>query len=351
MSLLSRNRDKTRRARSDGDGGSRANRAETDGASPSRSENGKQRAPEKPTGLAVRSWGGVLGRTVREFKADNLTDWAAALTYYSILSVFPALIAFVGIVGLVGQNPQTTNAILKIIGDVGPSSAVDTFKGPVQTVMTNKSGAGIALIVGLAAALWSASSYVGAFMRASNTIYEVEEGRKFWLLRPLQMLVTLVMVLLLAIVAIALVATGPLADAIGKQIGVGSAAVTAWDIAKWPVLLAVVMTMFAVLYYTAPNVKLPGFKWITPGSVLAVLVWILASAAFAFYVANFGSYNKTYGSLAGVIVFLVWLWISNIAVLLGAELNAELERGRELEAGTRGADKRIQLEPRMSASK
>jgi membrane protein len=305
--------------------------------------------PEKPSSLSVRSWTGAVGRTIREFRADNLTDWAAALTYYSILSIFPALVAFVGIVGLVGKNPETTNAILEIIDDIGPSSAVDTFKGPVETVMSNKGGAGIALIIGLAAALWSASSYVGAFIRASNQIYEVEEGRQFWKLRPLQIVVTLVMVLLLAAVAIATVATGPIADAIGKQIGLGSAAITAWDIAKWPVLLAVVMTMFAILYYAAPNARLPGFRWVTPGSVLAVVVWIIASVGFALYVANFGSYNKTYGSLAGVIVFLIWLWISNIAVLLGAEFNAELERGRELESGRGGAEKRIQVEPRTAA--
>jgi membrane protein len=265
------------------------------------------------------------------------------------MSIFPALIAFVSIVALAGQHPETTQAILEIIDDIGPSSAVETFQGPVETVMSNKGGAGIALFIGLAVALWSASSYVGAFMRASNQIYEVEEGRQFWKLRPLQMLITLVMVLLIAVVAVALIATGPLADAIGKQIGLGGAAITAWDIAKWPVLLAVVMLIFAVLYYASPNVRQPSFRWVTPGGVLAVVLWIVASAAFAFYVANFGSYNKTYGSLAGVIVFLVWLWISNIAVLLGAEFNAELERGRELEAGTRGADKRIQLEPRTAA--
>jgi membrane protein len=305
--------------------------------------------PEKPTDLEARSWMGVLRRTIREFREDRLTDWAAALTYYSILSLFPALIAFVSIVALVGQHPQTTNAILDIIGQIGPSSAVETFKGPVETVMTNKGGAGVALILALAAALWSASSYVGAFMRASNQIYEVEEGRQFWKLRPVQMLVTLVMVLLLAIVAIAIVATGPLADAIGDQIGLGGAAVTAWDIAKWPVLLAVVMLMFALLYYASPNVRQPGFRWVTPGGVLAVILWIIASAGFAFYVANFGSYNKTYGSLAGVIVFLIWLWISNIAVLLGAEFNAELERRRELEAGEPAAERQIQLEPRTAA--
>ena len=311
-----------------------------------RPENGSQ---EKPGRLTVGSWGGVLKRTVREFREDNLTDWAAALTYYSILSIFPALLALVSITALVGQHPETTNSILEIIDDIGPSSAVDTFKGPVETVMSNKGEAGIALIIGLAVALWSASSYVGAFMRASNQMYEVEEGRQFWKLRPLQMLVTLVMVLLLAVVAIAIVATGPLADAIGNQIGLGGAAVTAWDIAKWPVLLAVVMLMFAVLYYAAPNVRQPGIRWVTPGGVLAVVLWIVASAAFAFYVANFASYNKAYGSLAGVVVFLIWLWISNIAVLLGAEFNAEVERGRELESGNRGAEKKIQLEPRTAA--
>jgi membrane protein len=336
MALLGRKRDKG------------SEKSASDGAQRRVSGNGS--APETPAGLTASAWGGVLKRTFREFKADNLTDRAAALTYYSILSLFPALIAFVSIVALVGQHPQTTNAILKIIADIGPSSAVDTFKGPVQTVMTNKGGAGIALVIGLLVALWSASSYVGAFMRASNEIYEVEEGRQFWKLRPLQMLVTLVMVLLLAVVAIALVATGPLADAVGKQIGVGSAAITAWDIAKWPALLAMVMLMFALLYYAAPNVKQPGFRWVTPGGVVAVIVWIVASAAFAFYVANFGSYNKTYGSLAGVIVFLMWLWVSNIAVLLGAELNAELERGRELQAGNRSAESRIQLDPRTPAS-
>jgi membrane protein len=332
MALLSRKRDKDHTS---------------DRKDATRSSSNDQ-APQKPSGLALGSWGGVLKRTIREFKDDNLTDWAGALTYYSILSIFPALIAFVSIVALVGQHPQTTEAILEIIGDIGPSSAVDTFRDPVETVMKNKGGAGIALVIGLAAALWSASSYVGAFMRASNQIYEVEEGRQFWKLRPLQIAITLVMVLLLAVVAIAIVATGPLADAIGRQIGIGSAALTAWDIAKWPVLLAFVMLVFAVLYYAAPNVRQPGFRWVTPGGVVAVIVWIVASGAFALYVANFASYNKTYGSLAGVIVFLVWLWISNIAVLLGAELNAELERGRELEAGEHGAEERIQLEPRTA---
>ncbi len=319
-------------------------RERQDAGTPER--NGHVKAPERPGDLRARGWVAVLKRTVTEFKEDDLTDWAAALTYYTILSIFPALIALVSILGLVGQNPQTTNALLDIIDKIGPSSAVDTLRGPIESLITNKSGAGIALVIGLATALWSASSYIGAFSRASNAIYEREEGRPFWKLRPVQVALTLMMVLLLALVGIAVVVTGPLASAIADPIGLGDTAVTVWDIAKWPVLLGVVMLMLAILYYWAPNVRQPKFRWITPGSVAAVIIWILASAAFAVYVANFGSYNKTYGSLGGVVIGLIWLWISNIAVLLGQELNAELERERELESGDHRAHREIQLEPR-----
>jgi membrane protein len=302
--------------------------------------------PETPTALTKRSWIETLKRTVREFKDDNLTDWAAALTYYGILALFPALIALVSLVGLVADPKSITDTLTKLISSIGPVSAVDTFKGPIDQITSNRAGAGVALIAGLAVALWSASGYVGAFIRASNAIYEVEEGRPFWKLRPLQIVVTLIMVLLAALVLVALVVTGPLASAVGDAVGLSSTAVTIWNIAKWPVLVAVLLLMFGLLYHASPNVKLPRFRWVTPGSVLAVLTWAVASALFAFYVANFGSYNKTYGALAGVVVFLVWMWITNIAILLGAELNAELERSREIEAGIRGAEHEIQLEPR-----
>lgn len=297
----------------------------------------------------MRRWRSVLGRTIREFRADNLTDWAAALTYYAVLSLFPGLLTLVAILGLAGQHPETTNALLGIVDDVGPSSAVDTFEEPIQEVVENKGGAGALLGVGLLLALWSASGYVGAFMRASNAIYEVEEGRPFWKLRPLQVAVTTVMVLLLAFVAVGLVVTGPLAEAVGDAVGVGDGAVTVWEIAKWPVLLAIVMGMFAALYYVAPNVRRPRYRLVSPGGVLAVVVWVIGSAGFAFYVANFGSYNATYGALGGVITFLVWLWLSNIALLLGAELDAELEREREIDAGVPAAAERIQLPPREPA--
>jgi membrane protein len=287
----------------------------------------------------------TLKRTLREFREDNLTDWAAALTYYAVLSLFPGLIVLVAILGLVGQHPQTTNALLDIVHDVGPESAVDTFRGPIEGVVKSNSGAGALLGAGLLLAVWSASGYVGAFIRASNAIYEVEEGRPFWKRRPLQIVITIAMVLLLALVSIAIVVTGPLARSIGDEIGLGDTAVTVWNIAKWPVIVVVVMGMFAVLYYVAPNVRRPGLRLITPGGVVAVLGWIVVSAGFGLYVANFGSYDKTYGSLGGVIVFLVWLWLSNAALLFGAEFDAELERARQLEAGL-PAEEKLQLPER-----
>jgi membrane protein len=302
-------------------------------------------APEKPSDLVGRSWWGALKRSLREYKDDNLSDWAAALTYYAVLALFPALLVLVAVVGLFGSYPETTNELLKIVRQVGPSSAVDTFRAPIEGVVRNKGGAGALLGFGLLGALWSASAYVGAFMRAANRVYEVEEGRPFWKLRPVQVLVTLAMVLGAAAVALAIVATGPLARAIGDAIGLGDTAVTVWNIGKWPVLAVVVVTMFGVLYYAAPNVRVR-FRWLTPGGALAVVVWLVASGLFAFYAANFGSYNATYGALGGVIIFLVWMWITNSALLMGLEFNAELERSRELEAGQPGAEHDLQLPER-----
>jgi membrane protein len=296
---------------------------------------------ERKTGLFA-----TLKRTATEFSEDNMSDWAAALTYYGLLSLFPALIALVSILGLFGNPESTTESLTNIVTQLGPSSAAETFQGPIESITSNRGSAGILFFVGLGVALWSASGYVGAFMRASNVAWETPEGRSFFKLRPLQILVTLLMIILLALVALALVLTGPVVDAVGGELGLSSTALTIWDIAKWPVLLAVVILMFSVLYYAAPNVKMPGFKWITPGSAFAVIVWLLASAAFALYVANFGSYDKTYGTLGGVVCALVWMWITNLALLFGMELNAERERSRELEEGVPRAHKEIQLEPR-----
>jgi membrane protein len=306
-------------------------------------------AAASPGDLPKRSWGPTLVRTLKEFKEDKLNHWAAALTYYAVLSLFPALLVMVSLVGLVADPATVTTFLTDVIGSLGPASAVDTFKEPIESVTSSGGTAGIMAIVGVAAALWSASGYVGAFTEASNSIYEVEEGRPFYKLKPLQLLVTFVCITLVAITALALVVSGPLAEAVGGALGLSDVAVTVWQIAKWPVMLALVLLILHVLYFVAPNaqVKRP---WVSRGTVLTLVVWILASVAFAFYVANFGSYNKTYGTLGGVVVFLLWLWITNIAVLLGVEFNAETERTRELHEGVPGAEDELQLPERDSPS-
>jgi len=308
---------------------------------------GGLRAPESPTQLGRRSWWRVMKRTVSEFQSDNLGDWAAALTYYAVLALFPMLIVLVALLGLVGQG-NTIDTLIGSLDRAGLSGAAKSINGPLHQVVMHKGGAGALLGFALLGSLWSASGYVGAFMRAANAIYDVEEGRPFWKRRPLQVVLTVAMVLLLACVSFALVLTGKLAVAVGDAIGVGSDAVHVWNIAKWPGLLIVVMTMFAVLYYIAPNVRQPKFRWITPGGILGVVLWVAASAGLGVYIANLGSYDRTYGTLASVIVFLVWLWITNLALLLGAEFDAELERARELAAGLPAED-RLQLPPREAA--
>ncbi len=303
------------------------------------------RAPEAPTRLSARSWPGVFSRTVREFKADNLTDLAAALTYYGILAIFPAVIALISIVGLVGHS--ATQTLINNLDKLAPGTAQQVFKSAITGLQKSRGAAGVLFFVGIAGALWSASGYVAAFMRASNQIYDIPEGRPFWMTIPVRLAVTVAMVFLLALSALAVVITGGLAGQVGKLLGVGGTAVQVWDIAKWPVLLLVVSFMFSILYWASPNVRHPGFRWPSPGGVLAVAVWVIASGLFAVYVANFASYNKTYGTLAGVIIFLVWLWISNVAILLGAEFNAELERARVIEAG-HPADEEPFVEPRRA---
>ena len=297
--------------------------------------------PDSPGDLTKPSWTYVARKTLREFSDDQCTDLAAALTYYAVLALFPAALAMLSLVGLVGDGRATVDALLQVLRDVGASGAADTLE-PTFVQLSQSSGAGLGLVLGLATALWSASGYVGAFGRGMNRVYEVAEGRPFWKLRPLMLLVTLVTVVLAAVVALGLVLTGPAAQAVGDALGLGSTVVTVWSIAKWPVMLAVVMIIVGLLYYATPNVKQPKFRWISVGAAVAIVVWVVASAAFGFYLANFSSYDKTYGSLAGVIAFLLWLWLTNLALLFGAELDAELERGRELQAGM-PAEEEIQL--------
>jgi membrane protein len=298
-----------------------------------RTQGSKSAAPDKPTELDGSSWKAVLKRTFREFKEDNLTDWAAALTYYGVLAIFPMLIVLVSLLGLVG--PSATQPLIDNLGKVAPGPAQEIFTNAIKNLQKSQGAAGIAFVIGIATALWSASAYVAAFMRASNSIYDIEEGRPIWKTAPVRVGVTLVLVVLLIVCAVAVVFTGGLAQQAGNVLGLGSQFVDVWNIAKWPVLLVIVSFMFALLYWASPNAKTGGFKWVSAGGVVGVVLWLVASGLFALYIATMGSgsYNKTYGALAGVVIFLVWLWISNVAILLGAEFNAELERGRRIEAG------------------
>ncbi|MEO3782655.1 YihY/virulence factor BrkB family protein [Actinocorallia sp. B10E7] len=289
-----------------------------------------EEAPDTPTDLPAPSWWAAVKRTVGEFKKDDLGDRAAALTYYGVLSIFPAMLVVISLVGLGGTS--ATQGLIGNLGDLAPGPAKQILINALTELQRSRTGAGVVALVGLALAIWSASGYVAAFMRASNVVYDVPEGRPIWKTLPIRIAVTLITLVLLSVSAIAVVVSGPLAQRAGDLIGLGSAAVTTFNIVKWPVLLLGVSFLFALLYWASPNAK-QGFRWVTPGGLLAILLWLAASAGFAFYVANFSSYNKTYGSLAGIIVFLVWLWISNIAILLGAEFNAELERGRAITTG------------------
>jgi membrane protein len=287
--------------------------------------------PDSPTEISGKGWFAALKRAIKEFSEDNVTDWAAALTYYGVLSIFPGLLVLVSILGMLGSD--TTAKVTETVGQAAPDQISDFVNGIITQVQQSGSGAGLAAIFGLLVAFWSASGYIAAFMRASNAIYDVPEGRPIWKTLPIRLGVTAVVGLMLIIAAVIVVFTGDLARAAGDVIGLGSTAVTVWNIAKWPVLIILVSLMFAILYWASPNAKHGGFRWVSPGGVFAVLLWIVASGAFAFYLANFANYNKTYGTISGVIIFLVWLWITNIAILLGAEMDAELERARAIAAG------------------
>src|SRR3954453_11241221 len=305
----------------------------------------RERADYAPAGADPKpTTGGTLNRTLKEFSEDNLTDWAASLTYYGVQALFPALLAVLSIVGLVTDPRTLTDAVTAVV----PGAAADQIQPVVEQIAGRSGAAGFGLVVGIVGAIWSASGYVGAFTRAANVVYETPEGRKVWKLKPLQLLVTLIGILFAAVIISMVVLSGPVVKALGGAIGVGSTALTVWNIVKWPLVVVLAALMIAVLYYATPNVRLRGFKWVSPGAGVALLVWAVASALFAFYVANFGSYNKTYGTLAGVIVFLVWFWLTNVALLFGIELDAEVERKKELEEGVPRADKEIQLDARAT---
>lgn len=302
------------------------------------------RKPESPPDLRRRVWKVSLKRSLNEFSRDECMDIAAALTYYGVLATFPALLALVSLLGVFGQGESTVNTLLDLVRTMGQGDAAETLRGPV-TAMVNSQGAGLTLIVGLVGAIWSASGYVGAFGRAMNRIYEIDEGRPFHWLRPLNLVLTIALIVMASLILLGLVVSGGVARAVGEAIGLGDLGVSVWNIAKWPVMLVLLMAMVALLYWATPNVKQPRFRWLSVGAAVAILVAVVGTIGLGFYVSNFGNYDRTYGSLAGVIVFLLWLWLINLSLLFGAEVDAEVERGRQLQTGL-VAEESIQLPPR-----
>ncbi|WP_299534859.1 YihY/virulence factor BrkB family protein [uncultured Streptomyces sp.] len=303
----------------------------------------ERNAPDHPTDLSFGSFLRVLGRTAREFKDDELTDRAAGLTYYSVLALFPALLVLVSLLGIAGRD--TTQKVLDNLRDLAPGSVRDILTDAVNQLQGSAGTGSLLAVVGLLAALWSASGYVAAFIRSANAVYDLPEGRPVWKVLPIRVGMTVALMVMACASALIVVLSGGIAHRLGTTLGVGDTAMTVWSFAKWPVLVVLVTLMIALLYWAAPNAKGRGFTWVSPGSFLAVVIWLAASAGFAFYVANFSSYNKTYGALAGVIIFLVWLWITNLAILLGLEFDAELARGRAI-AGGLPADSEPYVTPR-----
>jgi membrane protein len=304
------------------------------------------RKPDDPGDVAKPAWKYVFKRSLNEFGKDQCTDLAAALTYYAVLAIFPGILALLSLLGLFGQAQATTNQVLEIIGQFAPPETLETIKPTIEGLASNQA-AGLTFVIGLLGAIWSASGYVNAFSRAMNRVYEVEEGRGFFKLRPQMLLVTVVVLVLIVVMGLMLVLSGPVAEAVGNTIGLGGTALTIWNIAKWPVIVIFAVLMIAVLYYGAPNVKQPKFRWMSLGGFIALIVLAITTAAFSLYVANFGNYDKTYGTIAGVIVLLLWIWLANLSLLFGVEFDAETERGRELQAGIEAEDS-IQLPPRDS---
>lgn len=304
--------------------------------------------PDNPTDLTKPAWTFTLKKSINEFLRDQCIDLAAALTYFAVLAIFPAILALVSLLGVFGQGEQTVETVMELAGQFVPQDALAAVQ-PVIDQMVNTRAAGFALVSGLLVALWSASNYINAFSRAMNRVYDIDEGRPIWKLRPTFMVLTLLLLVLVAIVVAGLVVSGPVAQFVGDLIGLGSFATAVWNYAKWPVILLIVMGIVALLYYVTPNVQQPKFRWISVGAATAIVIWVLASAAFGFYVGNFGNYNATYGALAGVIIALLWLWITNIALLFGAEVDAEMERARQLQGGIK-AEQKLQLPPRGTSA-
>ena len=275
----------------------------------------------------------VIKRTVIAFYDNQMTHHAAALTYYGLMSLFPALLVAVSLLGLLGQYPETYDAIIGAIREVSPDATIDTFDSALRTALEHKGSAAVAFVVGLLVALYGTTGVLEAARRALNVAFEVENGRSFLQRKATDIVSSVVLMVLVLITLVLVFVGGGFAEAVFDLIGLGSTAEEVWAVARWPAAVATAMLVFSWVYYVTPDVEQRSFRWVTPGAAVGVAIWMLASAAFAFYLANLNDLNATYGSFGAALVLIFWLWLSNVAMLFGAQLNAEIERQQQLAEG------------------
>jgi membrane protein len=277
--------------------------------------------------------GAIIKRTLRSFYDDQMTHHAAALTYYALMSLFPAVLLALSLLGLLGQYPETYNAIMGYLREVAPASVVDPLDRSLRGALQSKGTAATALVVSVVVALYGTTGALEAARRALNVVFEVDGGRSFLRRKAIDVASTFVlMALVLASLVMVFVGGGFAEDMLGF-IGLGSTTARVWNIVRWPGAVAVAMLVFAFIYYVTPDVQQRSFRWVTPGAAVGVLLWLGASFGLSTYVSKVGDVGAIYGAFAGAIVLVAWLWLTNVALLLGAELNAEIERERELGEG------------------
>jgi membrane protein len=276
----------------------------------------------------------VLGRSLKAFYDDQMTHHAAALTYYALMSLFPAVLLALSLLGIIGQYPETYNAIVHYLRDVAPTSVVDPVDRSLRAALQSKGTATTTLVIGIVVAFYGMTGALEAARRALNVVFELEgTGRSFLRRKSIDVLLALVLMVLVLASLVMVFVGGRLGRDLLGFVGLGSTGADIWSVARWPGAVLVAMLVFALIYYVTPDVKPRGFRWITPGAGVGVVLWLLASVALSQYVSRVGDVGALYGTFTAAILLVAWLWLTNVALLYGAELNAEIERQKELAEG------------------
>ena len=276
----------------------------------------------------------VLGRALKAFYDDQMTHHAAALTYYALMSLFPAVLLALSLLGLIGQYPETYNAIVHYLRDVAPASVVDPVDRSLRSALQSKGTAATTLVIGVVVAFYGMTGALEASRRALNVVFELDgTGRSFLRRKSVDVLLAIVLMVLVLASLVMVFVGGRLSHDLLGFIGLGSTVADIWDVARWPGAVLVAMLVFTLIYYVTPDIEHRGFRWLTPGAATGVVLWLIASFAFSQYVARVGDVGVVYGTFTGAILLVAWLWLTNVALLFGAELNAEIERQKELGEG------------------